>query len=175
MEVLIMAFGETLTALRKSMGLSQEQLAEELDLTRQTISKWELNQSTPDIEYIIRLSNFFEVSTDHLIKGEKTAKADEHVKNIEQSVTSDERKRTGYKLMCAFSALISAVALMGIIAFVVASSQQLWTATFNGMTVTGLIGFLVGTKTLWFFAILCVIFILDAFVFCLSVINLRKK
>ena len=170
-----MAFGETLTALRKTKGLSQEQLAEELDLTRQTISKWELNQSTPDIEYILRLSNFFEVSTDYLIKGEETAKADEHIKNAEQGFLTNDRIRTGYKLMCAFSALMSAVALMGIIAFVVASSQQLWTATFNGMTVKGLMGFLVGTKTLWFFAILCVILIINAFVFCLSVINLRKK
>lgn len=48
-----MALDETLTILRKSRGLSQEQLAEELGLTRQTISKWELNQSTPDIAYII--------------------------------------------------------------------------------------------------------------------------
>ena len=170
-----MAFGETLTALRKTRGLSQEQLAEELDLTRQTISKWELNQSTPDIEYILRLSNFFEVSTDYLIKGEETAKAGEPVKNSEQVFPTNDRIRTGYKLMCVFSALLSAVALMGIIAFVVASSQQHWTATFNGMTVTGLIGFLVGTKTLWFFAILCVFFILDAFVICLAAINLRKK
>ena len=170
-----MAFGETLTALRKTRGLSQEQLAEELDLTRQTISKWELNQSTPDIEYILRLSNFFEVSTDYLIKGEETAKAGEPVKNSEQGFPTNDRIRTGYKLMCVFSALMSAVTLMGIIAFVVASSQQHWTATFNGMTVTGLIGFLVGTKTLWFFAILCVFFILDAFVFCLAAINLRKK
>ena len=170
-----MAFGETLTALRKTKGLSQEQLAEELDLTRQTISKWELNQSTPDIEYILRLSNFFEVTTDYLIKGEESAMEDEQVKSVGQSFPTDDRKRTGYKLMCAFSALMAAVALMGIIAFVVASSQQLWTATFNGMTVKGLMGFLVGTKTLWFFAILCVILIINAFVFCLSVINLRKK
>lgn len=40
-----MAFGETLTFLRKNKGLSQEQLAEELELTRQTISKWELKFS----------------------------------------------------------------------------------------------------------------------------------
>ena len=175
MEVLKMAFGETLTNLRKTRGLSQEQLAEELDLTRQTISKWELNQSTPDIEYIRRLSDFFEVSTDYLIKGEETAKAGEPVKNAEHSFSTEDRKRTCYKLMCAFSALMAAVALMGIIAFVVASSHQPWTAMFNGRTVTGLMGFLVGTRTLWFFAILCVIFIFDAFVFGFAAINLRKK
>ena len=63
-----MTFGETLTALRKTKGLSQEQLAENLGLTRQTISKWELNQSSPDISYIIQLSDFFGVSADYLIK-----------------------------------------------------------------------------------------------------------
>lgn len=44
-----MTFGENLVYLRKSKGVSQEKLAEELGLTRQTISKWELNQSTPDL------------------------------------------------------------------------------------------------------------------------------
>lgn len=64
-----MAFGEILTTLRKSRGMSQEQLAEQLNLTRQTISKWELDQSTPDMEYIIKLSDLFGVTTDYLIKG----------------------------------------------------------------------------------------------------------
>ena len=66
-----MALGEILTNLRKAKGLSQEQLAEELNLTRQTISKWELNQSTPDIDYLLQLSNFFGVTTDYLIKGKQ--------------------------------------------------------------------------------------------------------
>ncbi len=66
-----MAFGETLSNLRKAKGLSQEQLAAELGLTRQTISKWELNQSTPDLDYLLRLSDFFAVSTDFLIKGKQ--------------------------------------------------------------------------------------------------------
>ena len=66
-----MAFGEILSSLRKAKGLSQEQLAAELGLARQTISKWELNQSTPDLDYLVRLSDFFGVSTDFLIKGEQ--------------------------------------------------------------------------------------------------------
>lgn len=52
-----MTFGETLTNLRKSKGLSQSQLADALNLTRQTISKWELDQSTPDITYILHLAS----------------------------------------------------------------------------------------------------------------------
>ncbi|MBO5944545.1 MAG: helix-turn-helix transcriptional regulator, partial [Clostridia bacterium] len=64
-----MAFGEILSNLRKVKGLSQEQLAAELGLTRQTISKWELNQSTPDLDYLVRLSDFVGVSPDFLCQG----------------------------------------------------------------------------------------------------------
>ena len=56
--------------LRKQKGLSQEALAEKVTVTRQTISKWELNQSTPDLDFIAQLSNIFNVSSDYLIKDE---------------------------------------------------------------------------------------------------------
>ncbi len=59
-----MSIGERLTQLRKRNGLSQEELAEKLGLTRQTISKWELNQSSPDIEYGIALCDCVDVSSD---------------------------------------------------------------------------------------------------------------
>ena len=67
-----MNLGYRISKLRKDKGLSQEQLAEELYLTRQTISKWELNQSTPDVDYLAKLSNYFGVTTDYLIKGESS-------------------------------------------------------------------------------------------------------
>ncbi len=74
-----MSFGETITNLRKSKGITQEQLAETLGVTRQTISKWELDQSTPDLNYISQLSDLYGVTTDYLIKGE------DPVKNTENS------------------------------------------------------------------------------------------
>ncbi len=78
-----MSFGETITNLRKSKGITQEQLAETLGVTRQTISKWELDQSTPDLNYISQLSDLYGVTTDYLIKGEEPAK------NTEASETSE--------------------------------------------------------------------------------------
>lgn len=63
-----MKFGEKLQALRRAKGLSQEQLAEALGVTRQAISKWELNASLPDVEKLLALSEFFAVSTDYLLK-----------------------------------------------------------------------------------------------------------
>lgn len=63
-----MVFGEKLQQLRKQKGLSQEQLALQLGVSRQAISKWELSDSLPDAEKIIQLSDFFNVSTDYLLK-----------------------------------------------------------------------------------------------------------
>lgn len=65
-----MTFADKLIQLRKKAGWSQEELAEQLDVTRQSISKWEGAQSLPDIEKIIRLSQLFGVSTDFLLKDE---------------------------------------------------------------------------------------------------------
>ena len=67
-----MTLGEKIQRLRKSQGLSQEGLAEKVSVTRQTISKWELNQSTPDLDSIARLSDLFGVSADYLIRKELT-------------------------------------------------------------------------------------------------------
>lgn len=64
-----MTFGERIQLLRKQRKMSQEELGEKLEVTRQTISKWELDQSTPDLDYIISISEFFDVTTDYLIKG----------------------------------------------------------------------------------------------------------
>ena len=65
-----MTFGEKLQVLRKSRGLSQEQLAEVLEVSRQAVSKWDLNASMPDAEKIVEISRRFSVSTDYLLKNE---------------------------------------------------------------------------------------------------------
>lgn len=55
--------------LRKSKGISQEELADKVGVSRQAVSKWESEQSTPDVEKIILLSDLFDVTTDYLLKG----------------------------------------------------------------------------------------------------------
>ncbi|MGO1043061.1 helix-turn-helix domain-containing protein [Clostridioides difficile] len=59
--------GENLKRLRKEKNLSQEQLAEMLNVSRQAISKWESNKTYPDIENLILLRNLFNVTLDDLI------------------------------------------------------------------------------------------------------------
>lgn len=61
-----MTFGERLMGLRRARGLSQEALGDMLDVTRQTVSKWERGDSTPELEKLVELSRIFGVSLDEL-------------------------------------------------------------------------------------------------------------
>ena len=70
-----MKLSEKMYALRRKSGLSQEQLAEKLDVSRQAISKWESDSSIPESEKLILISRFFNVSVDYLIKDELTEEA----------------------------------------------------------------------------------------------------
>ncbi len=65
-----MIFADKLIDLRKKNGWTQEELAEKMQVSRQSVSKWEGAQSIPDLEKILRLSQLFGVSTDYLIKDE---------------------------------------------------------------------------------------------------------
>lgn len=64
-----MDFNNRLYELRKKKGLSQEELAGRINVSRQTVSKWEVGDSTPDMEKMIALSDLFEISLDELVLG----------------------------------------------------------------------------------------------------------
>ena len=66
-----MTIGERLLKLRKERNLSQEELANILDVSRQTISKWETDQTTPDFDKIVPLCEFFGITSDELLTGKK--------------------------------------------------------------------------------------------------------
>ena len=63
-----MTFGEKLQKLRSREGLSQDALAERLGVTRQAVSKWERDETMPEAEKIVRISDCFSVTTDYLLK-----------------------------------------------------------------------------------------------------------
>lgn len=65
-----MNIGEKLYELRKGKNLSQEEVADKLNVTRQTISKWETNQSTPDFDKIKPLCELYDITADELLTGE---------------------------------------------------------------------------------------------------------
>ena len=68
-----MELDKRMQELRKSRGLSQEQLAEAAGVSRQAVSKWELGESAPELEKVLALSEFFGVTTDYLLKGSSPA------------------------------------------------------------------------------------------------------
>ena len=63
-----MSFGENLQKLRKSQGMSQEQLADRLEVSRQAVSKWESDQGYPEISKIIQIGDMFDISLDDLLR-----------------------------------------------------------------------------------------------------------
>ena len=65
-----MILADKIIELRKKNGWSQEELAEMLGVSRQSISKWESAQSVPDMNRILKLSDIFGVTTDYLLKDE---------------------------------------------------------------------------------------------------------
>ena len=68
---LTMNMADRILELRKKKGISQEELADKIGVSRQAVSKWESDTSYPEPEKIILLSDFFQVSTDYLLKGEE--------------------------------------------------------------------------------------------------------
>ena len=81
-----MILAEKITELRKKNGWSQEELAEKLEVSRQSISKWEGAQSTPDMNRILKMSEIFGVSTDYLLKDEMV---------LQQEELPEKREETG--------------------------------------------------------------------------------
>ena len=84
-----MTIGDRLLKLRKERNLSQEDLANELDVSRQTISKWETNQSIPDFDKIVPICRYFGITTDELLTGSKDiveAKADSIKSNFARNI-----------------------------------------------------------------------------------------
>lgn len=78
-----MDLGNRLYELRKSKNLTQDNVADKLNVTRQTISKWETNQSTPDFDKIIPLCELYGITADELLKGEKQEQETENNNNGE--------------------------------------------------------------------------------------------
>ena len=93
--------GSKIKAARLEKKLTQEQVAELLGVSRQTISNWENEKSYPDIISVIKMSDCYEVSLDYLLKGEQTMKTYyeylEESTNVVKSNTS--YKATSYKLL----------------------------------------------------------------------------
>jgi len=103
-----MNFGEKLINLRKDKKMTQEEVADKLNVTRQTVSNWELNQTKPDVEQLKGLSKLYKISVDDLI--------DNDVKEVLVEKISNTEKLSGlvYKVLKALVILFVAY-LVGIV------------------------------------------------------------
>jgi len=74
----MMTIADRILTLRKSKGMSQEELADAVGVSRQAVSKWESEQATPDLEKVVIMSDIFDVTTDYLLKGIEPVSSDDH-------------------------------------------------------------------------------------------------
>lgn len=122
-----MEFNNKLYELRKQKGFSQEELAHRLNVSRQTVSKWEVGESTPDMEKLVAISDLFEVSLDELIKGEKNELKEtseqvvksEFYSDIKEQVFTEDNKKKAKKGLKIAGIAAGIIVLIDVISFIV--------------------------------------------------------
>ena len=97
-----MNLSDRIQYLRKARGISQEGLADQLGVSRQAVSKWESEQSMPDLDKIISMSDYFEVTTDYLLKG------------IEPVVQKEEEQSIKHRRMASNICYLLSLGLVGL-------------------------------------------------------------
>lgn len=101
-----MKLGETICRLRKQSGMSQSELAEKLNVSRQSVSKWETDAAVPDLDKLVKMAEIFEVSLDGLVKGETEEKKEKEVPPIPASRPERTKaQKAGIVLLCVFVVL----------------------------------------------------------------------
>lgn len=112
-----MSLGETISRLRSERGMSQGDLADELNVSRQSISKWETDSSVPELDKLIKLSRLFGVSLDELVLDEKCDQVPESTPSAEAPPQPQPnfppRKIVGIILLCMDFIIIILVTLLG--------------------------------------------------------------
>jgi transcriptional regulator with XRE-family HTH domain len=109
-----MNLGEKLFELRKSKNLTQDDVAEKLEVTRQTISKWETNQSTPDFDKIVPLCNLYEITPNELLMKEiqKENSQNEQENNYENMTKVQIKQKSAEIVSTSIFIYIVAVAFL---------------------------------------------------------------
>ena len=121
-----MALSEKLYELRKKGGLSQEQLAEQLDVSRQAVSKWESGKAIPESDTLISISEYFNVTLDYLMK-EDNSVVSEAVADIEnyQPIKSTGREKRILGMVACIGGIICLI-IWGLISiFMPSTSNQI--------------------------------------------------
>lgn len=111
-----MNVGEKIKKIRKMAGMTQEELAEKMNVSRQTISKWEKEISSPDLESAIVLCELFEISLDDFLKGGQSVKEEKISLQDMIKINRRNQKMTILLLSGLFFLMIGALATLFIVA-----------------------------------------------------------
>lgn len=124
---MIMTLGEKLSKLRKEYNYTQEQLADILGVSRQSISKWESDIAYPETEKLIELGKLFECSMDYLLKDEVTEKTGvsvsestftKKVTEISKKVMTDKNKGKAKKILKIIGIILAVFLVVDIISMI---------------------------------------------------------
>lgn len=128
-----MKFNEKLLALRRKQGLSQEELGMELQVSRQTISKWEAGQSYPDFQRLVMLSDYFDMSLDELVKDidvqdvRDRSLTDERVASIFSDLqTLKDTIAKWWKIICYAALILMAVMALSFVVHLIFPDLEIW-------------------------------------------------
>ena len=94
----MMGFGENLIRSRKKSGLSQEEVAAKLGVSRQTVSKWELGETLPDIQQAKKLSTLYHITLDELVELDLQVK---EIQEVIEKTTEETQKKIDWTAMWA--------------------------------------------------------------------------
>ncbi|MDE7085004.1 MAG: helix-turn-helix domain-containing protein [Clostridia bacterium] len=166
-------FGERIYNLRKKSGLSQEEFADKLGVSRQAVSKWETGQSVPDSEKAAAMAKFFGVSLDWLINGEEpfAPVQPQAVAPVETQSAVTAQETAPVKKMAGW---VKAIIIAGVITLAAIGVCALSAFIFM-LAVTGAQDF---SDTATFYMLLIVVpgwVVLFLVVFIISIIVIRKK
>ena len=122
-----MEFNNKLYELRKQKGFSQEELANRLNVSRQTVSKWEIGESAPDMEKLVAISELFDISLDELVLDKATKKEEtseqivksELYSDIKEHVLTENNKEKAKKGLKIAGIVLGAILLIDLISMII--------------------------------------------------------
>lgn len=124
-----MNISDRIQSLRKAKGITQEQLADAVGVSRQAVSKWEAEQSVPDLERVVAMAEYFDVTTDYLLRG------------IEPAPKKGSGSRVSPRTMCIIATALDAAGLI--------IGGGLWFEYQNWLCVAVMLIFQLAAVTVW--------------------------
>ena len=142
-----MTLGERLAKLRKEKGLSQEEVADRINVTRQTVSKWELDQSLPDFEKIIPLCKLYNITSDELLTG-KVEETNEDLENVNSELAISVRRKKAITI--SISLILFVLSIVSVVAIdeLYGGSDALIVGSFFIFNILGVVNLIIGFASL---------------------------